>query len=121
MALTVTGGKYLPPMTAKKMLMKATDAMRPKAPTENRASPEVEYSSAASIACSKQSHRLTPRCEYDRGEGPDHKAVLLSHQPAGEGVRLQCLSMSHKEHLVLRCVSPNVAEQLKESIARVSW
>ena len=40
-----------PPITAKKMLVKATVAMSPKAPTENSANPEAEYSSAASIAC----------------------------------------------------------------------
>ena len=43
----------LPAMTAKKMLPKATVAMRPRALTENRARPAVEYNSADSIACTQ--------------------------------------------------------------------
>lgn len=44
----------LPPMTAKKMLVKATAAIRPNAPTDTKANPAREYSSAANEACSTQ-------------------------------------------------------------------
>ena len=40
----------LPAMTAKKMLPNATVAIRPKALTENKARPAVEYRSADSMA-----------------------------------------------------------------------
>ena len=41
---------HIPPMTAKKMLVKAVAAMTPSRPTNVRARPAVEYSRAANMA-----------------------------------------------------------------------
>lgn len=98
------------------MLVKATVAMSPNAPTENSANPEAEYSRAASMACrARNPSKSSANCLT--GSVKAHEA----YQPAGECMRLQGLSMSHKEHLVLRSVRPRVAEKLEESVACVFW
>ncbi len=52
------------------MLVKATVAMSPKAPTENSANPEAEYSSAASMACRvRNPSKALAKCPFKLREG----------------------------------------------------
>ena len=44
---------------------------------------------------------------------------MFAYQPAGERMRLQCLGMPQKKHLVLRCVRSDIAEQLEQGVASV--
>ena len=103
------------------MLENATVAISPKAPTPVKASPAVEYSRAANIACS--TNMKLPQCSAPgsvccvelSGAGRE------SHQPAGEGVGLEGFCMPYEKDLIFRGVGPHVAEQLKERILGVLW
>lgn len=93
------------------MLENATVAISPKALTAVRARPAVEYSKAASIACSIEPAFISRQQMQYIAVLPD------SHQPAGEGVGLEGFCMPHEEHLILRSIGAHVAEQLKQCIS----
>lgn len=93
------------------MLENATVAISAKPPTAARENPAVEYSNAANIACSKSKFSFKQHMWY-------HTVLpaAQSHQPAGEGVRLEGFCMPYKEYLVLGSVGAHIAKQLEECI-----